>query len=216
MRNRDQQLFSFTTTTVTTRSIHQALCVVHSLSHVWLFATQWTAARQASPFFTMPRSLLKLMSIESMIPSNHLILCRPLFLLPIEYLLCVRYWSNCYSVNQYNYLRRHYYFSILLMRNWGRQGVRIIHKARSGRRTLGLGDNMHISEAVSWLLILEAEGNTEQTLKKGAPRGSASRRVDQRRQDQWSSSFFHTGKHCLWVFLNNTIIEKYQTEGKQQ
>ena len=75
--------------------------------------------------------------------------------------------------------------------------MRIIPKARSGKRTLGLGDNVHISEAGSWLLILEAEGNTEQTVKKGAPRGSASRRVDQRRQDQWSSSFFHTGKHCL-------------------
>ena len=156
------------------------------------------------------------MSIESTIPSNHLILGRPLFLLPIERLLCVRYWFNCYF-NQYNYLRRHYYFSILLTSNWGRKGVRIIPKARSGRRTLGLGDNMHISEAVSWLLILEAEWNTEQTVKKkGAPRGSASRRVDPRRQNQWSNSLYHTWKHCLWVFLKNTIIEKYQTVGKQQ
>ena len=51
-------------------------------SHVWLFATPWTAACQASLSFTIPRSLLKLMSIESVMPSNHLVLCRPLLLLP--------------------------------------------------------------------------------------------------------------------------------------
>ena len=56
--------------------------VVHSLSHVWLFATTWTAARQPSLSFTNSQSLLKLMSTESVMPSNHLILCRPLLLLP--------------------------------------------------------------------------------------------------------------------------------------
>ena len=55
---------------------------VQSLSLVWLFATPWTAARQASLSFTNSQSLLKLMSIESVMPSNHLILCRPLLLLP--------------------------------------------------------------------------------------------------------------------------------------
>ena len=55
--------------------------VVQSLSRVWLFATPWTAARQASLSFTISLSLLKLMSIESVMPSNHLILCR-LLLLP--------------------------------------------------------------------------------------------------------------------------------------
>ena len=55
---------------------------VQSLSRVWLFATPWTAARQASLSITNPRSLLKLMFIESVMPSNHLILCRPLLLLP--------------------------------------------------------------------------------------------------------------------------------------
>ena len=55
---------------------------VQSLSHVRLFATPWTTARQASLSITNSQSLLKLMSIESMMPSNHLILCRPLFLLP--------------------------------------------------------------------------------------------------------------------------------------
>ena len=53
-----------------------------SFSHVRLFATPWTAARQASLSITNSQSLLKLMSIESMMTSNHLILCRPLLLLP--------------------------------------------------------------------------------------------------------------------------------------
>ena len=55
---------------------------VQSLSYVWLFATPWTAARQASLFITNTQSLLKLMPIESVMPSNHLVLCRPLLLLP--------------------------------------------------------------------------------------------------------------------------------------
>ena len=56
--------------------------VVQSLSGVWLFATPWTAARQASLSFTISWNLLKLMSIELVMPSSHLILCGPLLLLP--------------------------------------------------------------------------------------------------------------------------------------
>ena len=55
---------------------------VKSLRHVWLFATPWTTARQASLSITNSRSSLKLMSIKSVMPSSHLILCRPLLLLP--------------------------------------------------------------------------------------------------------------------------------------
>ena len=55
---------------------------VQSLSRVRLFATPWTAARQASLSITNSQSLLKLMSIKSVMPSNHLIPCRPLLLLP--------------------------------------------------------------------------------------------------------------------------------------
>ena len=51
---------------------------VQSLSRLRLFATPWTAARQASLSITNSRSLLKLMSVESVMPSNHLMLCRPL------------------------------------------------------------------------------------------------------------------------------------------
>ena len=55
---------------------------VQLLSHVWLFVIPWTAACQAFLYITNFRTLLKLMSIELVIPSNHLIFCRPLFLLP--------------------------------------------------------------------------------------------------------------------------------------
>ena len=56
-------------------------CSVQSLSHVWLFATPWIAARQASLSITNSWSSLRLTSIKSVMPSSHLILCRPLFLL---------------------------------------------------------------------------------------------------------------------------------------
>ena len=56
--------------------------VVQSLSHFQLFATRWTAAGPASLFFTISWSLVKLMSIESVMPSNYLILCHRLLLLP--------------------------------------------------------------------------------------------------------------------------------------
>ena len=88
---------------------------VQSLSHVQLFAILWTAARQASLSFTISWSLLKLMSIESMMPSNHPILCRPLLLLPSifptirvfsrESVLPIRwpkYWSFSFSISPSN------------------------------------------------------------------------------------------------------------------
>ena len=56
--------------------------VVQSLSHVQLFVTPWTAACQASLFFTISKNLLRLMSIESVMSSSHLVLCHPLLLLP--------------------------------------------------------------------------------------------------------------------------------------
>ena len=87
---------------------------IQSLSCVHLFVTPWTAARQASLSITNSRSLLKLMSIESVMPSNHLILCCPL-LLPStfpsirvfsnESVLCIRkpkYWSFSFSISPSN------------------------------------------------------------------------------------------------------------------
>ena len=88
---------------------------VESLSGVWLFATPWTTAHQASLFITDSQSLLKLMSIESVMPSSHLILCCPLLFPPSivpsirvftsESLLCIRwpkYWSFSFSISPSN------------------------------------------------------------------------------------------------------------------
>ena len=66
---------------------------VQSLSHVQLFVTPWTAARQASLSITNSRNLLILMSIESVMPSNHFILCHPL-LLPSSIFPSIRVFSN--------------------------------------------------------------------------------------------------------------------------
>ena len=78
------------------------LCIlissVWSLSHVQLFATPWTAARLASLSITNSWSLLKLISIKSVMPSNHLVLCQPLLLLP-SILPSIRVFSN-ESLNQ--------------------------------------------------------------------------------------------------------------------
>ena len=94
--------------------------VVQLLSCVWLFVTPWTAAHQASLSLTISQSLLKLISIELVITSNHLILCCPLFLLPSifprirvffnELALCIcwpKYWSfsfNSSPSNEYSRL----------------------------------------------------------------------------------------------------------------
>ena len=90
-------------------------CSVQSLSHVQLFATPWTAAHQVSLSITNSRSLLKLMPIESVMPSSHLIFCRPLLLLPptppsirvfsSESTLLIRwpkYWSFSFSISPSN------------------------------------------------------------------------------------------------------------------
>ena len=91
------------------------IVVVESLSCVQLFVTPWTAACQASLSFTTCQSLLRFMSIESVMPSNHLILCRPLLLLPSifpsirvfsnESSLHIRwskYWSFNFSISSSN------------------------------------------------------------------------------------------------------------------
>ena len=85
------------------------------LGHVQLFATPWTAARRASLSITKFQSLLKLISLESVMPPNHLILCCPLLLLPLiipsirvfsnESVLRIRwpkYWSFSFSISPFN------------------------------------------------------------------------------------------------------------------
>ena len=80
------QAFGFRQMTLTPRTSMSHLPVqfssVQSLSHVRLFVTTWTAARQASLSITNSRNMHKLVSIESVMPSNRLILCCPLLLLP--------------------------------------------------------------------------------------------------------------------------------------
>ena len=95
-------------------SVNKVFSSVQSLSHVRLFVTPWTAAGQASLSITNSRNSLKLMSIESVMPSNHLILCHPLLLLPSifpsirvfsnESVLRIRpkYWSFSFSISPSN------------------------------------------------------------------------------------------------------------------
>ena len=99
-----------------TFSLHGSfLVVVQFLNCIQLFVTQWTTACQASLSFTIFQSLLKLMSVESMTPSNHLIICHSLLLLPSifpsirvfsnESALHIRwpkYWSFSFSINPFN------------------------------------------------------------------------------------------------------------------
>ena len=65
-------------------SLYKVISSVQSLSRVWLVASPWTAARRASLSITNSQSLLKVMSVESVMPSNHLILYRPLLLLSLS------------------------------------------------------------------------------------------------------------------------------------
>ena len=91
------------------------LSSVQLLSRVWLFSTPWTAAYQTSLSITNSQSLLKLMSIELVMPSNHLIFCRPLLLLPsifpsirvfssesVLHIRCPKYWSFSFSISPSN------------------------------------------------------------------------------------------------------------------
>ena len=97
------------------KCFHLFVISVQSLSRVQLFVTPWTAAHQASPSFTISWSFLKLMSIESVMLSNHLILFHPPFHLPsifpsirvfpIESVLCLRWpkhWSFSFSISPSN------------------------------------------------------------------------------------------------------------------
>ena len=96
-------------------SLSQVLNLLLLFSRVQLFVTPWIAARQASLSFTISWSLLKLMSIESVMPSNHLIFCRPLLLPPSIFLSIMvfsnesvlrirwpKYWSFSFSISPFN------------------------------------------------------------------------------------------------------------------
>ena len=106
----------FSVCNMTFHVVYLVFVVVQSLSHLWLFGTPWNAAYQASLSFTISPSLLNLMSIDSVMPSNNLILCCPILLLPSvfpsmrvfsnESALCIKwpkYWSFSISPsNEYS------------------------------------------------------------------------------------------------------------------
>ena len=115
---------------------------VQSLSRVWLFVTPWTAAHQASLSITNSRNLPKLMSIESVIPSNHLILCHSLLLQPSIF-PSIRVFSN-ESALQIRWLK-YWSFSFNISPSNKHPGL--------------------ISFRMDWLDLLEVQG----TLKESSP-----------------------------------------------
>ena len=133
----------------------QSLCVVclfssvQLLSRVRLFASLWTAAHQASLSITNLQSLLKLMSIESVRPSNHLILCRPLLLPPLIF-LSIRVFSNESAL----YIRwpKYWYFSFSMSPS----------SAYSGR----------ISFRMDWLVLVAVQGTLKSLLQHNSSKAS--------------------------------------------
>ena len=142
--------------------------VVQSRSPVWLFATPWTATLQASLSFTISQSLLKFMSTESVMLSNHLILCHPLLLLPSifpsirifsnELVLRIR-WTKCWSFS----------FSISPSNEY------------SGR----------ISFRIDWLDLLAVQGTLKSLLQHHSSKTSVLQFFSAERS-LWSNSHIHT------------------------
>ena len=131
---------------------------VQSLSCVWLFATPWIAARQASLSIANSRSSPKLMSIESVMPSNYLILCRPLFLLPSIFpnirvfsnksALCIRwpkYWSFSFNTSP----SKEHLGLISIRIDWRVFSNTTVQKHQFFRTQLSLWSNSYIH---TWLL----------------------------------------------------------------
>ena len=136
---------------------------VQSLSRVRLFATPWIAARQASLSITNSRSLPKLTSIESVMPSSHLILCRPLLLLPLT-APSIRVFSNesTFRMRWLNYWN--FSFSII-----------------PSKETPGL-----ISFRMDWLDLLAVQGTRKSLLQHHSSKASVLQLSSQ------SNSHFHT------------------------
>jgi len=140
---------------------------VQSLSCVWLFATPWTAARQVSLSITNSWTLLKIMSIESMMPSNHLILCHPLLpsILPsirvfssesVVQIRWPKYWNFSFSIspsNEYSGLssfRMDWFDFLVIQRTLSRVfSNTMVQKHQFFSAQLSLWSNSHIH---TWLL----------------------------------------------------------------
>ena len=140
-------------------------CSVQSLSHVRLFATPWTAACQASLSITTSQSLLKLISIESVMPSNHLILCCPLLLLPSVF-PSIRVFSNKSGLH----IRwsKYWSFSVTISPSNEHSGL--------------------ISFKMDWLDLLVAQG----TLKSLLQHRSSKHQFSGTQLSLWSNSHIHT------------------------
>ena len=129
------------------------LSSVQSLSHVWLFATPWTAVCQASLSIINSQSSPKLMSIVSVIPSNHLILCHPLLLLPSIF-PSIRVFSN----ESVLYIRRPKYWSFSFNISPSNEHPRLI------------------SFRMDWLDLLAAQGTLKSLLQHHSSKASMLRR----------------------------------------
>ena len=161
-----------------------SLSLVQFLSYVRLFATPLTTARQASVSITNTQSLLKLMPIKSVMPSNHLILCCLLFLLlpifrslrvfPNESVLCIRwpkYWSFSFSISPSNEYSR------------------------------------LISFRIEWFYFLSVQGTLKSLLKHHSSKASVLRH-SAFFMFQLSHSYMTTGKtmaFCIWTFVGKII-----------
>ena len=144
-------------------SHHEPTGSVQLLSHVQLFATPRTAAHQASLSITNSRSLLKLMSIESVMPSNHLILCHPLLLLPSIF-PSIRVFSN----ESVLHIRWPKYWSFAFSPSNEYSGL--------------------ISFKMDWLDLLAVQG----TIKSLLQHHSSNASILQHSTFLWSNSHFHT------------------------
>ena len=170
---------------VPSKNVSVQFSSVQSLSRVWLFATPWISARQASLSITNSRSLPKLTSIESVMPSSHLILYRPLlFLLPIP--PSVRVFSN-ESTNRMRWLK---YWSFSFSISPSNE-----HPAR-------------ISFKMDWLDLLAVQGTLKSLLKKHHSSKASILRCSAFFTVQISHSYMTTGKTVAftrWTFVDKVV-----------
>ena len=137
---------------------------VQSLSHVQLFVTLWTATHQASLSITRCRRLLRLMSIESVMPSNYLILCHPLLLPPSiipsirvfsnESVLCIRwpkYWSFSFTISPSNEYSGLISFRIDWLGLLAVQGTQLSHPYMTTGKTIAFTRQIFVGKVISLL-----------------------------------------------------------------
>ena len=149
-------------------TVHNQFSLVQSLSHVQIFATPWIAARQASLSITSSRRLLKLMSIELVMPSNHLILCRPLLLLlPIP--PSIRAFSNELALHMR--WQKYWNFSFSMSPSNEHPGL--------------------VSFRMGWLYLLTVQGTLKSLLQHHSSKPSKFFDLKETRAPQCSS------QHCL-------------------